>query len=160
MSKLCNRYSYVVLYKPVACGRLISVSWRWIYWTYKFANKLLYSSKGFSYAVYATIEEMNNILFYILLQLLPLLTAGNVCQNASQDTSDLESTPLLQFGVFISQNSSDSNSFDYAGFIPALDIAFETVMNSSSMFITDTGMRKYRINYILKDAMVRMYTRA
>ena len=105
------------------------------------------------------LRKMNDILFYILLQLLPLLTAGNICQNTSHNTSDLESTPLLQFGVFISQNSSDSNSFDYAGFIPALDIAFETVMNSS-MFITDTGMRKYRINYILKDAMVRMYTRA
>ena len=101
---------------------------------------------------------MDNILFYLLLQLLSLLTAGNVCQNASQNTSDAESIPLLQFGVFISNNSLDSNSFDYAGFIPALDIAFETVMNSSSMFTTDTGMCKYRIDYILKDAMVRMYT--
>ena len=107
---------------------------------------------------------MDNILFYLLLQLLSLLTAGNICQNASQDasqnTSESESTPLLRFGVFISQNSSDSNSFDYAGFIPALDIAFETVMSSSSMFITDAGIGKYRICYTLKDAMVRMYTRA
>ena len=93
---------------------------------------------------------MNRILFYLLLQLLSLLIAGNM--SASQNTSD---PPVLRFGVFISSNSLGLNSFDYAGFRPALEIGFQTVMNSS--MIRETELGKYQINYTVEDAKVRTH---
>ena len=75
----------------------------------------------------------------ILLCLLSLLTTETLCQNAS----------VLRFGVFISQNSSDS--FEYAGFLPSLEIGFETV-NDSSILTTEDG--RYEIMYNISDAMV------
>lgn len=97
---------------------------------------------------------MNRILFYLLLQLLTLLIAGNMSSVVSQNTSASDPV-VLRFGVFISSNSTALNSFDYAGFRPALDIGFQTVMNSP-MFATDTEMGKYRINYTVENAMVRI----
>ena len=79
----------------------------------------------------------------ILLCLLSLLTTETLCQNASE----------LRFGVFISQNSSDS--FEYAGFLPSLEIGFETVNDSSSILTTEDG--RYQIMYNISDAMVIIY---
>lgn len=104
---------------------------------------------------------MNEILFYLLLQLLLLFVAGNLSQNASSQNDD----PILRFGVFISQELSDSNSFEYAGFLPSLKIGFETV-KGSSVLTRETDGRKYDIMYNISDAMVctkdtyiRSYTR-
>lgn len=91
---------------------------------------------------------MNRTVFY-LLQLLSLFTTGNISQNLSQNDD-----PVLRFGVFISQGSSDSNSFEYAGFEPSLEIGFETVENSS-VLTRGTDGKKYHITYNISDAMVR-----
>ena len=64
--------------------------------------------------------------------------------------------PVLRFGVFISQGSSDSNSFEYAGFVPSLEIGFETV-EDSSVLTRETDGKKYHITYNISDAMVRYY---
>ena len=76
------------------------------------------------------------------------VTTGTT-QNYSQNGSSVE--PVLRFGVFISQNST--NSFEYAGFIPSLEIGFETVNNCSSVLTREDG-EKYRITYDIRDAKV------
>ena len=87
-------------------------------------------------------------MFYLLLQVFLLVTTGTT-QNYSQNGSSVE--PVLRFGVFISQNSA--NSFEYAGFIPSLEIGFETVNNCSSVLTREDG-KKYRITYDIRDAKV------
>ena len=84
-----------------------------------------------------------------LLQLLSLFTIGILGQNASHNNS--VSDAVLRFGVFISQESSDS--FEYAGFQPSLEIGFETVSRSASVLTTEDGT-KYQIMYNISDAMV------
>ena len=93
---------------------------------------------------------MNENLFYLLLRLymLSLLTTGTLCQNASGNNSI--PGPVLRFGVFISEESSDS--FEYAGFRPSLEIGFETVTRNSALTTGDG--RKYQIMYNISDAMV------
>lgn len=91
---------------------------------------------------------MNEDLFYLLL-LLSLLTTGTLCQNAS-DNNSIPEPAVLRVGVFISMESSDS--FEYAGFLPSLEIGFETV-NRSSVLTTNDG-RKYQIMCDVRDAMV------
>ena len=88
-------------------------------------------------------------MFYLFLQLFLLLTTG-ASQNSTQNDSSVE--PVLRFGVFISQNST--NSFEYAGFIPALEIGVETVNNNLSVLTREDG-KKYQITYNISDAMVR-----
>lgn len=83
-------------------------------------------------------------MFYILLQLIIFLTAETLPQN------DYESV-ALRFGVFISQESS--NSFGYAGFQPSLELGFKTV-NDSSVLTRGMDGKKYQITYTISDAMV------
>ena len=92
---------------------------------------------------------MNENLFYLLLHLLSLFTIGTLCQNASSNNS--VSDAVLRFGVFISQEAS--NSFEYAGFRPSLEIGFDTVNRNASVLTTEDG-RKYQITYNISDAMV------
>jgi len=56
----------------------------------------------------------------------------------------------LRFGVFISKDSS--NSFEYAGFQPSLELGFETVNDLAVLRRADS--RKYQITYNISDAMV------
>ena len=92
-------------------------------------------------------------LFLPLLQLFLPLTTGTL-QNSTQNRSSVEPDLELRFGVFISQNST--NSFEYVGFIPSLQLGFETVNNSSSVLTREDG-KKYRITYDIRDAKVRTY---
>jgi len=90
---------------------------------------------------------MKKVLFYLLFQLLVLLFTF---ATSSSPRSSQDGTDVLRFGVFISKDSS--NSFEYAGFQPSLELGFETVNDLAVLRRADG--RKYQIMYNISDAMV------
>ena len=90
-------------------------------------------------SLFCNLERIEKVLFYLLLQLLVLLfTFATSSSRSSQNGTD-----VLRFGVFILKDSS--NSFEYAGFQPSLELGFETVNDLAVLRRADS--RKYQITY-------------
>ena len=82
--------------------------------------------------------------------LLLLIIRASLFVSSQQDANN---THALNLGVFLSINSSVRST---AGFLPALDIAIDTVNNHTEVLKNLNGT-SYTLNVILNDSRVRKF---